>query len=135
MESIFSASDEHCTCRRHARRITQACQLAMRRRGRKKQAQALARSSHGGQTGTFGPDRRHHEAYNFYDFFVAALKVIYHAVRRCGAFLVIQEARDRHAVTVRCVRPSPPALRPPDPIANARSLSLAGADGDGRAEC
>jgi hypothetical protein len=75
------------------------------------------------------------KAYNFYDFFVAALKVIYHAVRRCGAFLVIQEARDRHAVTVRCVRPSPPALRPPDPIANARSLSLAGADGDGRAEC
>ena len=75
------------------------------------------------------------KAYNFYDFFVAALKVIYHAVRRCGAFLVIQEARDRHAVTFRCVRPSPPALRPPDPIANARSLSLAGADGDGRAEC
>jgi hypothetical protein len=34
--------------------------------------------------------------------------VIYHAVRRCGAFLVIQEARDRHAVTVRCVRRSIP---------------------------
>ena len=48
------------------------------------------------------------KAYNFYDFLSRPLKVIYHAVRRCRAFLVIQEARDRHAVTVRCVRPSPP---------------------------
>ena len=61
------------------------------------------------------------KAYNFYDFFVAALEVIYHAVRRCRAFLVIQKARDRHAVTVRCVSPSPPTLRPSDPIVTARS--------------
>ena len=32
------------------------------------------------------------KAYNIYDFFVGVLEVIYFAVRRCGAFLVIQEA-------------------------------------------
>ena len=61
------------------------------------------------------------KAYNIHDFFVGVLEVIYFAVRRCGAFLVIQEARDRHAVTFRCVCPSPPVPRPPHPIATARS--------------
>ena len=59
------------------------------------------------------------KAYNIHGFFVGVLEVIYHAVRRCGAFFMIHEARGRHAVTFRCVFPSPPVPRPPHPIATA----------------
>ena len=50
------------------------------------------------------------KVYNIYGFFVGVLEVIYLAVRRFGAFLVIQEARNKHAITCRCVCPSPPFL-------------------------
>ena len=53
----------------------------MRRRGRRKQAQALARSSPGWQTGTVRPRIGGTKAYNIYGFFVAELEVIYHAMR------------------------------------------------------
>ena len=52
------------------------------------------------------------KAYNVHGFFVAALKVIYRAVRRCGALLVIQEARGRPSLFgARGPRPPFPAHR------------------------
>ena len=80
----------------------------MRRRGRRKAGAGTCKGVTRSADGHVRPGIGGTKAYNVYDFFVAALEVIYHAVRHCGAFLVIQEARDRHAVTVRCVRPSPP---------------------------
>jgi hypothetical protein len=73
------------------------------------------------------------KASNLYGFFVAALEVIYIAVRRCGAIPGDFKNLRQLAVTFRCVRPLPPVPSPPHPIATARSPSLAGVDDVGRA--
>ena len=68
------------------------------------------------------------KACTFHGFIVAALEVIHITVRRCGAFLVIREARGRPAISFWCVWPSPPVPCPPHPITTARSQPLAGVD-------
>ena len=50
------------------------------------------------------------KASNLYGFFVAALEVIYIAVRRCGAIPGDFKNLRQLAVTFRCVRPLPPPV-------------------------